>query len=84
VNKRKVIKLSLQEIIIRSDNKFTMQCYHTVSELRCHVIIISKGKAFSAKSNIFFARPRAYHPGGIQCMLQAMTNLHRFETVNLF
>ncbi len=28
-NKRKVIELSLQEITIRSDNKFTMQCYNT-------------------------------------------------------
>jgi hypothetical protein len=36
------MELSLQEITIMSDNKFTMQCYHTVTELRCHVIIIMK------------------------------------------
>jgi hypothetical protein len=32
-NKREVIELSLQEITIWSDNKFTMQCYNTVTEL---------------------------------------------------
>jgi hypothetical protein len=31
-NKIKVIEFSLQEITIRSDNNFTMQCYNTVSE----------------------------------------------------
>jgi hypothetical protein len=34
--------LSLQEITISSYNDFTMQCYNTVTELRCHVIIIMK------------------------------------------
>ncbi len=34
------IKEKLQEIIIRSDNKFTMQCYNMITEMRCHVIII--------------------------------------------
>jgi hypothetical protein len=40
--KRKKEKLlnSLQEITIRPDNEFTMQCYNTVTELLCHVIII--------------------------------------------
>ncbi len=27
---------------IRSDNKFTMQCYYTVTKLRRHMIIIMK------------------------------------------
>jgi hypothetical protein len=40
--KRKVIELSLKEITIRSDNKFTMQCYNTVTELQCSVIILMK------------------------------------------
>jgi hypothetical protein len=39
---KKVIELRLQEITIRSDNKFTMQCYNTFTELGCHVIIILK------------------------------------------
>jgi hypothetical protein len=37
-NKRKVIELSLQEITFRSDNRFTMQCYNTVTDLRSRVI----------------------------------------------
>ncbi len=38
---KKVIELSLQEITIRSDNKFTMQCYNTFTELGCHIEISS-------------------------------------------
>ncbi len=40
--KEKVIELSLEEITIRSANKFTMLCYNTGTELRCHVIILMK------------------------------------------
>jgi hypothetical protein len=40
--KEKVIELSLQEITIRSVNKFTMQCYNAITKLQCHVIIIMK------------------------------------------
>ncbi len=39
-NKSKIIELSLKEITISSDNKFTMQCYSTVTVLRCQVIIL--------------------------------------------
>ncbi len=33
--KRKVIEWSLQEVTVRSDNMFTMQCYNILTELRC-------------------------------------------------
>ncbi len=33
---KEVIGLSLKEITIRSNNKFTMQCYNTVTEISSH------------------------------------------------
>ncbi len=56
--KRKVIELSLQVITIRPDNKFTMQCYGAVTELRCHVTLFLQNCVSFLSTNNSSIKPR--------------------------